>query len=346
MVSSTVFQAGGLIVVVVEVTRKAYLASLVPVIVDVVLNEHQVIADIVAFVSQGDFPRSRLGEKQRGKVLASWVTRKLRTIAQFSIRDTEGPENPLAEAPQHRASRSSKPPSTLGNLSLRRSTIVPENDILNSVPRSPAPVLEEYPQPLAVSREEPPQQQMEPHVEPYMGPHVETHMDPSADPDIPVVPEASPSVPQIAEPTPQMPAPDESNPGSARSPPAVDHPDFSFNFGDFSHTTGTTHQEPEATSPVTGTDIPFRNAQGRESLPSQRRFSSIPSGFGAVNERRVSQDVKSQPDTVEEDIEDWPQEALMYQSAMGNDEAALRSPSSEHSGLARTTRYDGSEYGF
>ena len=72
---SAVFQAGGLIVVVVEVTRKAFLASLVPVIVDAILNEHQVIADIVAFVSHGDFPRSRLGEKQRGKVLASWVTR-------------------------------------------------------------------------------------------------------------------------------------------------------------------------------------------------------------------------------------------------------------------------------
>jgi hypothetical protein len=37
----------------------------------------------------GDFPRSRLGEKQRGKVLASWVSRKMRTIAQFSIRDAD-----------------------------------------------------------------------------------------------------------------------------------------------------------------------------------------------------------------------------------------------------------------
>jgi hypothetical protein len=43
----------------------------------------------VAFVALGDFPRSRLGEKQRGKVLASWVSRKMRTIAQFSIRDPE-----------------------------------------------------------------------------------------------------------------------------------------------------------------------------------------------------------------------------------------------------------------
>ena len=84
----------------VEVTRKSYLASLVPVIVNVVLNEHQLITDIVAFVAQGDFARSRLGEKQRGKILASWVTRKLRTIAQFSIRDPEGPEAAMSVVPE------------------------------------------------------------------------------------------------------------------------------------------------------------------------------------------------------------------------------------------------------
>ena len=54
-----------------------------------VLNEHQLVLDIVAFVALGDFPRSRLSEKQRGKVLASWVSRRMRTIAQFSIRDPE-----------------------------------------------------------------------------------------------------------------------------------------------------------------------------------------------------------------------------------------------------------------
>jgi acyl-CoA synthetase (AMP-forming)/AMP-acid ligase II len=84
-----VFQAGGMVVVLVEVFRKSYLASIVPVIVNAVLHEHQIIVDIVAFVGEGDFPRSRLSEKQRGKILASWVTRKLRTIAQFGIRDAE-----------------------------------------------------------------------------------------------------------------------------------------------------------------------------------------------------------------------------------------------------------------
>lgn len=95
---SAVFQAGGLVVVLVEVIRKNFLASIVPVVVSAVLNAHQLVVDIVAFVSRGDFPRSRLGEKQRGRILAGWVTRKMRTIAQFGIKDPEGPEMPGAEA--------------------------------------------------------------------------------------------------------------------------------------------------------------------------------------------------------------------------------------------------------
>ena len=75
--------------VLVEVVRKPYLASMVPVIVNAILNEHQIIVDIVAFVNKGDFPRSRLGEKQRGKILAGWVTRKMRTLAQWSIKDMD-----------------------------------------------------------------------------------------------------------------------------------------------------------------------------------------------------------------------------------------------------------------
>lgn len=67
------------------------------------LNEHQLIVDIVAFVSKGDFPRSRLGEKQRGKILASWVTRKMRTIAQFGIRDADGADSQITEVAEPRS---------------------------------------------------------------------------------------------------------------------------------------------------------------------------------------------------------------------------------------------------
>ena len=102
-------------VVLVEVSRKPYLASIVPVIVNAILNDHQIVVDIVAFVNQGDFPRSRLGEKQRGKILAGWVTRKMRTVAQFNIRDDDGDGNDPAAAnaanaailDQHRQSMSS-----------------------------------------------------------------------------------------------------------------------------------------------------------------------------------------------------------------------------------------------
>jgi hypothetical protein len=98
-----VFQAGGLIVVLVEVGRKAYLASIVPVIVNAILNEHQIVVDIVAFVNRGDFPRSRLGEKQRGKILASWVTRKMRTMAQFGIRDADSAMSDITETMEPRS---------------------------------------------------------------------------------------------------------------------------------------------------------------------------------------------------------------------------------------------------
>ncbi|KAF2843591.1 acetyl-CoA synthetase-like protein [Patellaria atrata CBS 101060] len=84
-----VFQAGGLVVILVEIFRKNFLASIVPVIVNAILNEHHLVVDIVAFVAKGDFPRSRLCEKQRGKILGAWVTRKMRTIAQFGIRDPD-----------------------------------------------------------------------------------------------------------------------------------------------------------------------------------------------------------------------------------------------------------------
>jgi len=74
---TAVFQAGGQVVAVIEVFTDEHLAALVPLVVNAVLNEHQVVIDLVAFVARGDFPRSRLGEKQRGKILSHWITRKL-----------------------------------------------------------------------------------------------------------------------------------------------------------------------------------------------------------------------------------------------------------------------------
>ncbi|KAL7792489.1 acetyl-CoA synthetase-like protein [Trichoderma ceciliae] len=115
-----VFQAGGLVVVLVEVSRKSYLASIVPVIVNAILSEHQIVADIVAFVNKGDFPRSRLGEKQRGKILAGWVTRKMRTMAQFAIRDLDASVLEPGEGPE--ANRTST-----GSLRSLGATAIPPN---------------------------------------------------------------------------------------------------------------------------------------------------------------------------------------------------------------------------
>jgi hypothetical protein len=320
MTYSAIFQAGGLIVVVVEVTRKAYLASLVPVIVDAVLNEHQVVADIVAFVSHGDFPRSRLGEKQRGKVLASWVTRKLRTIAQFSIRDMEGSDNPFAETPQHRMSRISKPGSTMGN-SIRHSTMNPEIDPL---PRSPAGVtLEETIHPEATYSND---------VPPPMPHELDTTTDNAmaANP----VPPPNPTVPYVKEPQSATLVTEfddshhdtldqvDGNPGADR--------DFRFSFDMVN-----TPMAPQSQGFIPpGSERP---STGRESLPSQQGwdYSNAPT-IG------TAQADPTRPGTQDSGlIDDWPQEALMYQSALGEDSQDLHTTNS-HGAPAR--RYDGSGY--
>jgi acyl-CoA synthetase (AMP-forming)/AMP-acid ligase II len=312
-----IFQAGGLIVVVVEVTRKAFLASLVPVIVDAVLNEHQVIADIVAFVSTGDFPRSRLGEKQRGKVLASWVTRKLRTIAQFSIRDME--DNPFADMMHHRTSRSSKPGSTMGN-SMRRSTMNPDAEI-PVLPQSPAVVV--------------PEQEFRATPEDYQGHH--DHM--AARPTLPEldtrtdshvsaaqVSSATSTVPFIQEPlSATIHSADDDHhfdlvDSQAPLPPATGEPgpprDFRFSF-DIINT------------PVESSFPSEQLSTGRDPHPSQQTGTYGHGSGPAHDEYRPSTQDSALSD-------DWAQEALMYQSALGDEggQDAHRTPAQK--------RYDGS----
>ena len=100
-------------------------------IVNAVLNEHQIVVDIVAFVNKGDFPRSRLGEKQRGKILGSWVTRKMRTMAQFGIRD---PDSGLSDVTETMEPRS-------GVVSLGKSSVV--GNSLRNVENTPK-IVEEH----------------------------------------------------------------------------------------------------------------------------------------------------------------------------------------------------------
>ncbi|KAF3397989.1 hypothetical protein F1880_006036 [Penicillium rolfsii] len=299
-----IFQAGGLIVVVVEVTRKSFLASLVPVIVDTILGEHQVVADIVAFVSHGDFPRSRLGEKQRGKVLASWVTRKLRTVAQFSIRDLDE-DHPFLM--QHRTSRSSKPGSTMGH-SMRQSSIIPEADV-PAVPRSPATAV---PEDRAVTLQES-YRDMAPGPLPELDTRTENFV--SSTP-VPAPTSAGPNIqdPQsativreddnhfdhhyedhrfdMAEPA------NESGPGSSR--------DFRFSFDMINSPVEQLPQDPVQPS---AKYHPVRQS----SLAGQQQ-----PGYHGDNAGYAVTSHQQSPDTEESGlINDWPQEALMYQSAIG-----------------------------
>lgn len=133
------FQAGGLVVVLVEVLRKNFLASIVPVIVNAVLNAHQLVVDIVAFVSRGDFPRSRLGEKQRGRILAGWVTRKMRTIAQFGIKDPDAADAMASEVLSRQSAPSHRNGSVRGGSSLKHVESSPALDSLQEAGFTPLP---------------------------------------------------------------------------------------------------------------------------------------------------------------------------------------------------------------
>lgn len=315
---SAIFQAGGLIVVVVEVTRKAFLASLVPVIVDVILNEHQVVADIVAFVSNGDFPRSRLSEKQRGKVLGSWVTRKLRTLAQFSIRDLG--DSPFADLQQQRrASRSSKPGSIMGN-STRLSTM---HDVdIPPVPPSPgvAPgltpggvALEETvvsqpsaPSPAPVALQEtvlsqaPPRKKL---------PNLDTSTDRSVSRT--PVPEPLSAVPYIQEPqsaTFVTEDDDHDDPEPAHHEGASEqNRDFRFSFEMIS-------------TPIDNTPLAMPTTQQQQSSGAPMSHPSHQDAHGggfAVSS--PPHDDNYRPGTQESGIiDDWQRTAIMYQSALGD----------------------------
>lgn len=86
---SAIFQAGGSIIILIEVNHKTNLPSIVPVIVNTILNEHQILVDVVVFTAKGDFPRSRVGEKQRGKILSLWITQNLKILDKYIIREQE-----------------------------------------------------------------------------------------------------------------------------------------------------------------------------------------------------------------------------------------------------------------
>ncbi|KAI9025055.1 hypothetical protein CLU79DRAFT_699985 [Phycomyces nitens] len=72
-----VFQAGSEVVVVAAVKAKEQALSAIPVIVNAVLEGHSFLVDTVVIVNSNQLPRSRYGDKLRGKTLASFVEKKL-----------------------------------------------------------------------------------------------------------------------------------------------------------------------------------------------------------------------------------------------------------------------------
>lgn len=70
---SCIFKCNDYVIVVCESKRKRNLASLVPLIVNTVLSKHHLIVDVVAFMKKGEFPISRLGTKQRARIIDAWV---------------------------------------------------------------------------------------------------------------------------------------------------------------------------------------------------------------------------------------------------------------------------------
>lgn len=70
---SCIFKCSDYVIVVCEAKRSRNLSSLVPLITNTVFSKHHIVVDIVAFIKKGEFPISRLGTKQRARIVDAWV---------------------------------------------------------------------------------------------------------------------------------------------------------------------------------------------------------------------------------------------------------------------------------
>ncbi|CAG8440959.1 8893_t:CDS:10 [Acaulospora morrowiae] len=84
-----VFQANNETVCVVEVRSTEGILNLVPCILNTILDEHQFIIDVIVFIVQGSLPKSRLGEKQRAKVMSNWISGHLPTLYVHHVKQTK-----------------------------------------------------------------------------------------------------------------------------------------------------------------------------------------------------------------------------------------------------------------
>lgn len=128
----------------------------------------------------------------------------------------------------------------------------------------------------------------------------------------PPLPDVQLSLPQIEDPVPPM----RSSNNESHSA-GIAQPDLGFNFGDFANATGSTPMDEHTGAGAVGETLPYRDVRGQGSIPTHQppRTSSLPIGTAPASGRSDSSDRLS-----EDKMGDWPQEALMYQSALGGDD--------------------------
>lgn len=80
-----IFKCSDFTIVVCESKWVRNLAALVPLIVNTVFSKHHLIVDIVAFIKKGEFPISRLGTKQRARIVDAWVQGILPVKVTFGV---------------------------------------------------------------------------------------------------------------------------------------------------------------------------------------------------------------------------------------------------------------------
>jgi hypothetical protein len=94
-----VFQANRETVCVVEVRASEGILNLVPCIINSILDEHQFIIDVIVFIEPGTLPKSRLGEKQRTKIVTSWLSGNLPTLHVHFVKPPPSNSRPNSHLP-------------------------------------------------------------------------------------------------------------------------------------------------------------------------------------------------------------------------------------------------------
>ncbi|CAG8635285.1 44235_t:CDS:10 [Gigaspora margarita] len=101
-----VFQANDDTVCTVEVRSVEGILNLVPCIISSILDEHQFIIDVIVFISNGNLPKSRLGEKQRAKVMDSWLRGTLQALHVHYVKPLKARPKIIPKFPQSKSSNS------------------------------------------------------------------------------------------------------------------------------------------------------------------------------------------------------------------------------------------------